>query len=110
MSTRPGEREPKTTGRSVVVFGDDVCGDRDAIASALRALAGVTGVNTADFRAEPLDPAAAAEAEAITFDALGIAVVARDPGTLSSALAADGVPAGAIVAIEPEHVLYAIEA
>ena len=44
MSTSPGEREPETTGRSVVVFADDVRGNRDAIAAALQSVAGVTNV------------------------------------------------------------------
>ncbi len=44
MPTRPGDREPETTGRSVVVFSDEVRGDREAMAAALRSLAGVTDV------------------------------------------------------------------
>ena len=36
MSEQVGDREQETTGRSVVVLGDAVRGDRAAIARALR--------------------------------------------------------------------------
>jgi subtilisin len=103
--------QPATTGRSVVVFSDGVRGDREAIARALRSLAGITSVlGTADARTGALDPDEAANAEAIAFDALGLAVIARDPSTLAPPVAAEGTPSGPIVAVEPERVLYAIEA
>jgi subtilisin len=103
--------QPATTGRSVVVFSDSVRGDRDAIARALQSLAGITSViATADARTGALDPDEAANAEAIAFDALGLAVIARDPSTLAPTVAGDGAPSGPIVAVEPERVLYAIEA
>jgi subtilisin family serine protease len=110
MSARTGEREVQTTGRSVVVFGDDARGDRAAIVSALTSLTGITSVvGTADFRSGALDPDAVTSAEAIAFDALGIAVVARDPSELRTLLASEGAADAGIVAIEPERILYAIE-
>ena len=107
----PGEREPRTTGRSVVVLSDDVRGDRDAIAAALRSLSGVSSVvSAADYRARALDLDAAGDRQAIAFDTLGIAVVALDPGALSASVASAGERQPAIVAVEPERVMYAIEA
>jgi subtilisin family serine protease len=108
MSTQPGEGAPQTTGRSVVVFSDDVRGDRDAIAAALRSLAGVTDVaGAADYVADGADLDVAQDGRAITFDTLGIAVVALDPATLTASVAS--APGdGAIVAVEPERVMHAI--
>jgi len=103
----------QTTGRSVVVFSDDVRGDRAAIVSALKSLAGITSAfGTTDFRAGALDPDATAGAEAIVFDALGLAVVAREPSALRAVFASAGTAGtmgAAVVAIEPERILHAIE-
>lgn len=100
----------ETTGRSVVVLSDGVRGDRAAIEQALRLLAGVTTVvHMADVR-QQLDPGSAASAEAIVFETLGVAVLARDPGELSAMRRAAEEPAEAIVAVEPERVMRAIEA
>lgn len=77
-----------TTGRSVVVFADDVRGDADAIARALQSIA--------------------PDSDAVTFDTLGVAVVAARPSTLTGALATNGAPRGPIVAVEPERVMHAI--
>lgn len=109
MSTdRPGEREPQTTGRSVIVFGDELRGDRDAIAAALQSVSGVSSiVSAADYRDVDLD--AAGDDRAIAFHTLGIAVVALDPGALTASVAAAGAAQAAIVAIEPERIMYAIE-
>jgi subtilisin family serine protease len=98
----------QTTGRSVVVFSDDVHLDRVAMTAALRSLAEVaTVVATSDADDGALDGDALASADVITFDALGVAVVAREPGELAASLAATGAGAG-IVSVEPEHVLHAI--
>ncbi len=100
---------PGTTGRTVVVFSEDVRGDRDALERALRSFAGITRViGTSDFRAGAIDPAAAAGAEAIAFDALGVAVIAREARGLTLA-SAPGAGQGAIVAVEPERVLHALQ-
>ena len=109
MSTdRPGERGPQTTGRSVIVFSDELSGDRDAIAAALQALSGVRSIVSAgDYREADLD--AAGGDRAIAFDTLGIAVVALDPGELTASVAAAGDAQSAIVAIEPERIMHAIE-
>ena len=111
MSTdRPGERQPQTTGRSLVVFSDDVRGDREAIAAALQSLSGVSSVvGSGEYRRGDLDLDAAAAGQAIAFDALGVAVIALEPGALSASVASAGAAQSAIVAIEPERIMHAIE-
>lgn len=109
MSTGGGQQEPLATGRSVVVLGDDVRGDSDAITATLRSLAGITTVvRASDHRHGVLDPGAAAGAAAIAFDALGVAVVGREPAALTAGYAAAQAPGGGIVAVEPERVMRAI--
>ena len=104
------EPTPQTTGRSVVVFGDDVRGDRNAILEALRSLIELTTVidrSQADGAA--LQAGDSGTAEAITFDMLGLAVVARAPDDLAAALGGAQTSGSSIVAIEPERVQHAIE-
>lgn len=103
------ERVAQATGRSVVVFSEQVRDDPEAIAAELRSVAGVTSViGTAGYRAGPLDADAAAAAGAIAFDALGVAVVARDPSELAASVDSAGAAGGAVVAVEPERVMHAI--
>lgn len=97
-------QEAQTTGRSVVVFADDVR-DTEAIAAALRAIAGITTVETSDVRRTDPDDLAS---DAIAFPALGVAVVELDPSALTATLAANGAPSSSIVAVEPERVMHAI--
>ena len=109
MPVSSQEPTPQTTGRSVVVFGDDVRGDRSKLLDALSALielANVVGSSQADGAA--LQAEASGTADAITFDALGLAVVARSPEDLSAALEGAQKAGSSIVAIEPEHVQHAI--
>jgi len=97
----------QTTGRSVVVFADDVRGDTVAIAAALRSIAGVSRI-AGTLETGMLDPDEAALAEAITFNALGVAVVKADPRRLRGAIAISGTSNGPIVAVEPERIMRAI--
>ena len=107
MSATPQELNPQTTGRSVVVFSDDVRGDRAAVVAALRSLTGVGRViATSDYEDGALDADAIGSADAITFDALGVAVVAREPGELTAAVASAA--STSILTIEPERMMYAI--
>jgi subtilisin len=109
MSASSQEPAAQTTGRSVVVFSDDARGDGVAIATALRSLAQVRSVVAwRDAGDGALDADATAFTDAITFDALGVAVVARPPGELAESLAATQATSAAVVAVEPEHVLHAI--
>lgn len=105
MSTGPAEQQPQTTGRSVVVFGDGVRGDAAAITALLRSMAAVTRIVRTAASADGMPEGdEQAGAEAIVFDALGVAVVAVPPGALTAAIPAGGV----IVAVEPERVMRAI--
>ncbi len=110
MSHPEGGQEQMTTGRSVVVLSDGVRGDREAIAQALRSLAGVTSVlHMADMGSQERDPGTAASPEAIVFQTLGVAVLECDPAQLSAMHRAADDPGAAILAVEPERVMRAIE-
>jgi len=67
-------------------------------------------VGAADYRAGGLDLDAPGRRRAIAFDTLGIAVVALDPVVLSASVGSAGAQRPPIVAVEPERVMYAIEA
>lgn len=109
MSEQVGERGMQTTGRSVVVLGDDAHGDRAAVTSALQSLARLERVvRSADYTDGALDAGQAAGADAIVFEALGVAVLARAPAELRAARSAAAAGDGAILAIEPERVMHAI--
>jgi subtilisin family serine protease len=109
MSTVPEEQQPQTTGRSVVVFGDDVRGDADAVDALLRSVTAVSRiVRATDSAADTAAGDEAEAAEAIVFDTLGLAVVAVEPSALTAAVGADGARGGGIVAVEPERVMRAI--
>ncbi len=104
-----GARPPLTTGSYLVVFSDEVHGDEAAMADAVRAVAGVSDLlSTSEFGAEGIDLDRAAAAGGTIFPELGIAVVAADPTQVAGMVglaAADP----RIVAVEPEHVMYAID-
>lgn len=97
----------ETTGRYIVVFGDEVRGDPGGMTEALRSVAGVANVaSSLDFEAGALDVDEAASADASVFAELGIAVVAADPeGAMGTAAAGDS----RIVAVEPELIMHAID-
>jgi len=110
MATGGPPPDPQTTGRSVVVFSDAVRGDGTAIAEALRSLAEITTVvRTSEIDGGALSGEHVANAEALVFDALGLAVVAREPGELSDSLARMNASDGPILTIEPERVMHAIK-
>ena len=95
---------PGTTGRSLVVLR------QDAVRAGVRALTDATGfsvASTADFDAGAVAPEGLAGAEALVFDELAVAVVEAPPQRLRAlgAVAADD---SAILAIEPERVVYAL--
>jgi subtilisin len=98
----------ETTGRYVLVLGDELQDDEAASMSALRSVLGVTTIaSTSDFESRAVDLGEARAADATFFGELGIAVVAADPdrvAALRRAVAAD--PRTTV--IEPERVLHAI--
>lgn len=102
----PGE---ETTGRFLVVFGDDAVNDPDRALAALRDSAGCSNVATSDdYEENAVDVEETAGADAVLFSTLGIAVVSGDKlPDLTAAVADAGNP---IVAVEPERFYYAIDA
>ena len=97
--------EPGTTGRYLILLRED------AVQTGVKALTEIIGVSTAsaaDFEGGAVDANILAGAEALLFDRLGVAVVDTPPEQLQqlSAMAAEE---GAILAIEPERVVYAFE-
>jgi subtilisin family serine protease len=109
MSVPSQEPTPEVTGRSVVVFSDDARGKRDAILAALQSLAEVTNlIESSDADHATLRAGGLAASDAITFGALGLAVVARKPDELAAALERTQASSSSISAVEPERVLHAI--
>ena len=97
---------PGTTGRYLVLMREDAI---KSAAKTLRDTAGLKTTSTSDFEEGAVAGEALAEAEAIIFDDLGVAVVNTPPDqikTLSAAAAEDT----AILAVEPERVVYALRA
>lgn len=100
-STAPME----TTGRYLVLLPEE------NIASGISALTDSTGIRAiaraADFESHTVTAEQMENAEASVFDTLGVAVVSLDPDQVQSirAVTATG---GAVLAVEPERILYAI--
>ncbi len=95
---------PGTTGRYLVLMSED------AVASGVRALRDVAGLEVAsarDFENGAVDSQTMGEAEAIIFENLGVAVVDTPPEQLRSLRAASD--DSGIMAIEPERINYAID-
>lgn len=103
ISTNGDVIMPGTTGRFLVLLRED------AIKSAAKTLrdTGLKTTSTADFTEGAVAGEHLAEAEALIFEDLGVAVVNTPPDqikTLSAAAAEDT----AILAVEPERVVYAL--
>jgi subtilisin family serine protease len=105
----PGEGDgfgAETTGRYLVLFEDDAI---DAGTKALARSAGIKTLSSAStdegfFAAEELE-----ERDGLVFAELGVAVVRAEPDQLQAVAAADEEQA-AIVAIEPERIVRAVDA
>jgi subtilisin family serine protease len=95
----------ETTGRYLVLLPE---GDVDA---GIRALTDSTGISAvaraADFSGHAFTAAQLASEGASVFDSLGVAVVSLDPDRVQSMRAA-AATGGAVLAVEPERVVYAI--
>jgi subtilisin family serine protease len=95
------------TGKYLVLLRDD--GLKEGL-QALRDAAGLKDVcNAADYDKSAVDMAEAGEAEVFALDRLKVAVVDADPtqlGAIQAAAADDG----AILAVEPERIMYALTA
>jgi subtilisin family serine protease len=98
---------PETTGRYLVLLPE---GNID---SGIRAFTDSTGISavarSADFASRTFTAEQLEGTEASVFDTLGVAVVSLDPDQVQS-LGAATVAGGMGLAIEPERVVYAIEA
>jgi len=104
------DRTAEFTGRYIVVFSDEAHDDPGATNEVLRSVAGVSNVaSTRDFESGAIDFDQTQSADATVFAELGMAVVAADPsqgGSIAALAEADS----RIVAVEPERILYAIDA
>lgn len=97
---------PGTTGRFLVLLRED------AVKAGVKALsdrAGLKVTSTADFEGGAVDADHLAGAEAILFEDLGVVVVDTPPEQIQALSAAAG-EENAILAIEPERVVYALPA
>src|SRR5437870_4655381 len=97
---------PGTTGRYLVLMREDAV---KAGVKALRETAGLRVASTADFAEGAVEGEQLAQAEAIIFEDLGVAVVNTLPQGIQALSAAAG-EENAILAIEPERVVYALPA
>lgn len=97
---------PGTTGRFLVLLREDAV---KAGVKALSEAAGLKVASTADFESGAVDAEQMAEAEAILFEDLGVVVVDTPPEQIQAISAAAG-EENAILAIEPERVVYALRA
>ncbi len=97
---------PGTTGRYLVLMRE---GGAKAGLKALRDTAGLRVASTSDFAEGAVEGKQLAEAEAILFEDLGVAVVDTPPEQIQ-ALSAAAAEENAILAIEPERVVYALPA
>ena len=98
---------PGTTGRYLVLMREDAT---KSAAKTLRDAVGVTTITSADFAEGAVGGDHLAEAEALYFEDLGVAVVNTPPEqvqALSAAAAAEDTP---ILAVEPERIVYALRA
>jgi subtilisin family serine protease len=104
--TGVGTKQPGDfTGRYLVVLRDD--GMNEGL-QAIKDAAGLSQVcNAADYDASAVEMSEVNEAEVFVLDKLKVAVVDADPsqaGSLQAAAADDG----AILAVEPERIMYAL--
>lgn len=95
---------PGTTGRYLVLLREDAI---KSAAKTLRDTAGLTTMSTADFADGAVAGEHLAEAEALIFEDLGVAVVNTPPEQVRS-LSAAAAENTAILAVEPERVVFAL--
>ncbi len=97
----------ETTGRYLILLPED------GIESSIRALTDSTGITSVARSADFADRTFTAEqletTDTAVFDNLGVAVVSLDPDQVQSIRTTTAI-GGAVLAIEPERVVYAIEA
>jgi subtilisin len=99
---------PGTTGRYIVLFREED-GGRAAV-NALSDTAGVSAVRTTDFEEQAVEGDQLESSEAVVFDELSVAVVDAAPDQAQALGAATTQEESAILAVEPERVVYALQA
>ena len=99
---------PGTTGRYIVLFREEDGGR--AGASALSDTAGLSAVRTADFEEGAVEGDQLESSEAVVFDELSVAVVDAAPEQAQALGAATTQEESPILAVEPERVVYALQA
>jgi subtilisin family serine protease len=101
--------EGGTTGRFIVVFTDEAIGDTKALVSAMQSTANAKDVALAsEFAEGAVGAAEVADADAVIFENLGIAVVTADPTTQQSMAEAAADDTSNILAVEPEGFMFAL--
>lgn len=100
-----GAIAPGTTGRYLVLLRED------ALQEGIKAMSDTAGLrvfSTADVEDGAIKGGQLEDTEAIVFDKIGVAVVDTPPEQIRS-LSMAAAPDGAILAIEPERIVYAIQ-
>ena len=96
----------EVTGRFIIVFKDQVASDATAIRTTLSEAAGLKDVpSSVDYKNGAISAADLAEAEAMHFSYLGIAVVSGAEAVQGLAAAASDAESPILV-IEPEYIAY----
>ncbi|MBN9521324.1 S8 family serine peptidase [bacterium] len=97
-----------TTGRYIIIFKDEAVDDPAAAKALLSDVAGIREVGVASDYAESAVAADdLADAEAMYFPTLGIAVVSGEPTALQAMSASTAEADSPILAIEPEYLAFA---
>jgi subtilisin family serine protease len=100
-------RPPESTGRFVVTFKE---GAKSEAMSAIKNLGGINKsdmMSSADFDSDAVDVAQVPSNGGVYFEELGIAVLNAEPA-VAGAFAADASGDSAILAVEPEGIMYAL--
>jgi len=100
-----GGAEPGTTGRYLVLMREDA---GNSGIKALTSAAGLSVASTADFEATGVTVESMGGADALVFDNIGVAIVDAPPDQIQAVSVAAG-DDNAILAIEPERIVYALQ-
>ncbi|MCI0654729.1 MAG: S8 family serine peptidase [Methylococcaceae bacterium] len=103
----PIQASTETTGRFIVTFSE---GAQSQALTSLKKCAGITKsqlMNSADFRESGVDMAQIPATGGVLFEHLGLAVIAME-SPAAGAVAQEAGENSAIVAVEPEGIMYAL--
>lgn len=108
MNEQPDQAIPETTGRFIVTFRD---GAHPEAMAALKKHAGLTKskmMSSADFGPSGIDFSALSDSGGVVLDHIGVAVVNMD-AEAAGAMSLEADDHSAILAVEPEGIMYAVE-